>query len=60
MLVSNLLLGGATLYAVVRRIMFIIEAVKEKNKSRLKAELFFLALILLISGSIITLTNILK
>lgn len=60
MLVSNLLLGGATLYAVVRRIMFIIEAVKEKNKSRLKAELFFLALILLICGSIITVTNIIK
>jgi hypothetical protein len=58
MLVSNLLLGSVTLYAVIRRIMFIIDAVKEKNNSKLKAEIFFLALILLISGLIITLTNI--
>lgn len=58
MLASNLLLGSVTLYAVIRRIMFIIDAVKEKNNSRLKAEIFFLALILLISGLIITLTNI--
>lgn len=60
MLVSNLLLGGVTLYAVIRRIMFINDAVKEKNNSRLKAEIFFLALILLISGLIITLANIIK
>jgi hypothetical protein len=58
MLVSNLLLGSVTLYAVIRRIMFIIDAVKEKNNSKLKAKIFFLALILLISGLIITLTNI--
>jgi hypothetical protein len=58
MLVSNLLLGSVTLYAVIRKIIFIIDAVKEKNNSRLKAEIFFLALVLLISGLIITLTNI--
>lgn len=58
MLLSNLLLGAATLYAVIRRIMFIIDAVKEKNNSRLKAEIFFLALTLFIMGIIITLANI--
>lgn len=57
MLVSNLILGGVILYAVIRRMVFIFEAMKEKNNSKLKAELFFMVLTLLISGVLLVFIN---